>query len=92
MDLSRFTDEQKAKIKACKTPEELMALADAEDFELSPDELEAVSGGGSWDEDPSTDKTHQLYVQPDAFVIGLLFTQLQVPVTITKLLSLVTIP
>ena len=59
MDLSRFTDEQKAKIKACKTPEELMALADAEDFELSPDELEAVSGGdGSWDEDPSTDKTH----------------------------------
>ena len=49
MDLSKITErltpEQKAKVKACKTPEELMALADAEDFELSVEELDAVAGG-----------------------------------------------
>ena len=54
MDLDKFnlTDEQKAKIKNCKTPEEILELAKAEGVELTPDQLDAVSGGacGSfWD-------------------------------------------
>ena len=47
MDLDKFnlTDEQKAKIKNCKTPEEILELAKAEGVELTPDQLDAVSGG-----------------------------------------------
>ena len=33
---------------ACKTPEELMALAKEEGHELSEDEIEAISGGVTW--------------------------------------------
>ena len=40
-----LTDEQKEKAKACKTMDELMALADKEGFELSDELLEAVAGG-----------------------------------------------
>ena len=49
MNYSELTDEQKAKASACKTPEELMALAKEEGYELTDEELEAVSGGG-WGE------------------------------------------
>ena len=45
MEFNDLTDEQKAKAKACKTPEEILALAKDEGYELSDDELEAVSGG-----------------------------------------------
>ena len=40
-----LTEEQKAKAKACKTAEELRALAEAEDFELTDEQLESISGG-----------------------------------------------
>ena len=43
--LKGLTDEQIAKIKACKNQEELFALAKAEGIELSDEQLEAVSGG-----------------------------------------------
>ena len=41
-----LTDEQKAKAKACKTMEELTALAAKEGIELPDELLEGVAGGG----------------------------------------------
>lgn len=38
-----LTDEQKRKFENCKSPEELLALANAENFALTPDQLEAAS-------------------------------------------------
>lgn len=35
----------KAKLKGCETPEEILALAQEEGYELSDSELEGVSGG-----------------------------------------------
>lgn len=40
-----LSDEQIAKVKACKNQEEILALAKAEGIELSEEQLEAVSGG-----------------------------------------------
>ena len=48
MEFSDLTEEQKAKAKACKTTEELLALAKEEGVELSADELESISGGVEW--------------------------------------------
>ena len=45
--LSKLTDEQKKKVKAAKSPEELLAIAKETGYELSPEQLDAVSGG-SW--------------------------------------------
>ena len=46
MDFEDLTEEQKAKAQACKTPEEILALAKEEGYELSDEDLEVVSGGG----------------------------------------------
>ena len=43
--LNTLTDEQKKKVEAAQTPEELLAFAKEAGYELSPDQLEAVSGG-----------------------------------------------
>lgn len=48
MNFEDLSDELKAKAKACNTPEELLALAKQEGYELSDDELDAVSGGHGW--------------------------------------------
>ena len=45
--LSTLTDEQKKKIEAAQTPEELLALAKEAGYELTPDQLESVAGGDS---------------------------------------------
>ena len=45
LDLS---PELREKAKACKTPDEMLALAKAEGYKLSEEELAAVSGGASW--------------------------------------------
>ena len=45
--LNTLTDEQKKKVEAAKTPEELIALSKETGRELSLDELEKVSGGWS---------------------------------------------
>ena len=47
MGFENLTDEQKAKAMACKTPEEMLALAKEEGYELTDEQLESVSGG--WD-------------------------------------------
>ena len=44
MKFEDLTPEQQEKAKACKTPEDVLALAKA----LSDEELEAVSGGEEW--------------------------------------------
>ena len=41
-------EELKEKAKACKSADELMALAQANMIVLSDEEIEAISGGGSW--------------------------------------------
>ena len=43
--LNTLTDEQKKKIEAAQSPEELLAIAKEAGYELSPDQLEAVAGG-----------------------------------------------
>ena len=44
--LKGLTDEQIAKVEACKSSEEILALAKEEGVALSDEQLEAVSGGG----------------------------------------------
>ena len=45
MELKDLTPEQQEKAMACKTPEEFIAFAKEMGYELSEDELEALSGG-----------------------------------------------
>ena len=45
MEFNDLTEEQKAKALACKSSEELIALAEAEGIELTEEQLNAVSGG-----------------------------------------------
>ena len=45
--LKGLTEEQIAKVKACKSHEELLALAKKEGVELTAEQLEAISGGGA---------------------------------------------
>lgn len=42
---SGLTDEVKAKLKGCETPEELLALAKEEGYELTDEQIDQVSGG-----------------------------------------------
>lgn len=49
MKFENLTPEQQEKAKACKTPEDLIALAKQEGYDLSDEELKEVSGGVSWD-------------------------------------------
>ena len=42
---ARLSDEIKAKLRGCETPEEIQALAQEEGYELSDKELESVTGG-----------------------------------------------
>lgn len=55
MDFNNFSEEQKAQVRECKTPEELMALANEMSCELSDSELEAIAGGGHWCFDDCSD-------------------------------------
>lgn len=49
MKFNDLSPEMQEKLKACKSPEDILALAKEEGYELSDDELEAVNGGGNWD-------------------------------------------
>ena len=44
--LEGLTEEQIAKVKACKNHEELLALAKTEDIKLTDEQLTAINGGG----------------------------------------------
>ena len=46
--LNTLTDEQKKRIEAAQSPEELLAIAKETGYELSDDQLQALSGGESW--------------------------------------------
>ena len=48
MRFEDLTPEQQEKARACKAPEEILALAKEAGYELTDEELEAVSGGGFW--------------------------------------------
>ena len=48
MNYENLTPEQIEKAKACKSTDELVALAKAEGIELTSEQLDAVSGG-FWD-------------------------------------------
>ena len=48
MDFRDLTPEQKERARACKTPEDILALAKEEGFELADEELLAIAGGGDW--------------------------------------------
>ena len=54
--LKGLTEEQIAKVRACKNQEELLALAREEGIELTDEQLAAVSGGGFCDEDDKNKK------------------------------------
>ena len=45
--LKGLTQEQIAKVKACKNSDELLALARAEGIKLTDEQLSAISGGGA---------------------------------------------
>ena len=49
MNFDELTPEQQEKVRACKTTEDILALAKEEGYELSDAELETVSGGSVWD-------------------------------------------
>ena len=48
MKFDNLSPELKAKALACKSQEELLALAKEEGYELSDEELQTISGGGEW--------------------------------------------
>ena len=48
MDFKDLTPELRDRARKCKTPEEILALAKEEGYELSEEELKAVSGGVKW--------------------------------------------
>ncbi len=54
--LNTLTEEQKKKVEAAQSPEELLAFAKEAGYQLSPDQLEAVSGG--WCSDCSKDRCY----------------------------------
>ena len=45
MNFEELTEDQKARARACKSPEELLELAKSEGVELGDEELEAVNAG-----------------------------------------------
>ena len=46
MNLNELTPDQIERARACKTTEDLVKLAEEEGYELSDDELTAITGGG----------------------------------------------
>ena len=50
MNYEDLTPEQQEKAAACKTPEDVLAFAKSEGFELTDEQLEDIAGGKSWQE------------------------------------------
>ena len=47
--LDGLSEEMRAKVGACETPQELIALAEEQGVELTNEQLRAVSGGVDWE-------------------------------------------
>ena len=47
MQLEELSPEMRERVRACNTPEEVLALAKEGGYELSDDELDGIAGG-SW--------------------------------------------
>ena len=45
MEFNDMTPEQQEKARACKSPEDMLALAKSEGYELTDEELQSISGG-----------------------------------------------
>ena len=52
--LSKLTDEQKKKVLAAKTPEELLAVAKETGYEMTQSQLDSISSGGWCSYDPGS--------------------------------------
>lgn len=50
MSFNDLTLEQKEKARACRTPDDVLALAKDAGYELSEEELNSIAGGNAWDE------------------------------------------
>lgn len=48
MEFKDLSPELQEKARACKTAEEIVALAKQEGYDLSDEELDALAGGGFW--------------------------------------------
>lgn len=48
MNFEDLSPELQDKARNCNTPEEILALAKEEGYELSEEELQAISGGIKW--------------------------------------------
>ena len=48
MKLEDLSPELQDKARACNTPEELLALAKEEGYELSNEDLKGIAGGDGW--------------------------------------------
>jgi hypothetical protein len=46
--LCKLTEEQREVARGLKTPEEMLKFAQDEGIELTPEQLENISGGGWW--------------------------------------------
>ena len=58
VNYENITDEQKARLKAAKSPEEILELAQEEGYELSIDDLDQASGGDKeWTKCPKDNVT-----------------------------------
>ncbi|MBE6465474.1 Nif11 family protein [Denitrobacterium detoxificans] len=60
MEFDELSEDLKERAKACKTPEEMLALAKDEGMVLSDEDLEQVAGGkGKWAHEECNDFTRQ---------------------------------
>ena len=48
MDLSELSPEQLAKVRECKTPADMLALAKAIGYKLSDEQVDGIAGGTFW--------------------------------------------
>ena len=59
MNFEDLTPEQQERARSVKSPEEVLALAKEVGYELSDEELDGISGGGSWGDTCWTDCTNE---------------------------------
>ena len=58
MKFEDLSPEMQEKARACKTPEDIIALAAAEGYELSEEELDGITGGVCWQINDDLSQSH----------------------------------